>query len=39
MQKLESEPEIELEAMHPLFNDLRHWNEQAEQYLPGLVNF
>ena len=32
MQKLESEPEIEFEAMHPLFNDLRPWNEQAQQY-------
>ena len=32
MQKLESEPEIEFEAMHPLFNNLRPWNEQAQQY-------
>jgi len=32
IQKLESEPEIEFRAMHPLFNDLRPWNEQAETY-------
>jgi len=32
MQKLESEPEIEFTAMHPLFNNLRPWNKQAEQY-------
>ncbi|MBN2866263.1 MAG: deoxyribodipyrimidine photo-lyase [Thiotrichales bacterium] len=32
MQKLESEPEIEFTAMHPLFNNLRPWNEQAEQH-------
>lgn len=32
MQKLESEPEIEFRAMHPLFNHLRPWNKQTQQH-------
>lgn len=32
MQKLETEPNIEFEAMHPLFNDLRPWNTQAQTH-------
>ena len=30
MQKLESEPEIEFSAMHPLFNNLRAWTPQTQ---------
>ena len=38
MQKLESEPEIEFRAMHPLFNNLRPWNEQTQQHFYAWSN-
>jgi len=32
MQKLESEPEIEFKAMHPLFNNIRPWNPTTQTH-------
>ena len=32
MQKLETEPEIEFEAMHPLYNGIRPWHDTAQHY-------
>lgn len=33
MQKLEAEPEMEFQALHPLYNDLRAWDDTAQHHL------
>lgn len=32
IQKLETEPEIEKQCMHPAYEDIRPWNQQAQEY-------